>query len=330
MGSGPGTHGGYLAALGLAAMRARLVGELGEDRPVRALATHFLAPVADRPLALHAVVERLGRDAAVCSLRAEQGGALVLVGSATFGASRSGPDHNGSPAPAVPGPDDCPPLALPRRLAEFARQLEIRPATAARPLAGGERAELVAWMRFRDDRPLDAEAATVLTDALPPALFATWTTPRPVPSAELTVHFGTALDDGPGAGWALVRIRAEHAGSGWAMDDAAVWSHAGRLLALGRQSRRILPPWPDHPQQPTTIPFRTRGQGGDRDARPGHRPSRPNPHRERQADRGARRRSPGRQHQPGRQTGARRGPDRPLPTATALRHPDNVVSRHGR
>jgi acyl-CoA thioesterase len=133
-------------------------------------------------------------------------------------------------------------LALPRRLAEFARHLEIRPATSARPLAGGERAELVAWMRFRVDRPLDAEAATVLTDALPPALFATWTTPRPVPSAELTVHFGTALDDAPGTGWALVRIRAEHAGSGWAMDDAAVWSQAGRLLARGRQSRRILPP----------------------------------------------------------------------------------------
>src|SRR5215207_1759015 len=112
-------------------MRARLVGELGEDRPGRALATHFLAPVADRPLARHALVERVGRDAAVCSVRAEQGGALVLVGSATFGASRSGPDHNRSCAPTVLGPDDCPPLALPRRLAEFARHLEIRPATAA-------------------------------------------------------------------------------------------------------------------------------------------------------------------------------------------------------
>ena len=95
-GSGPGTHGGHLAALGLAAMQARLVGEFGEDRPVRALATHFLARVGDRPLALHAVVERVGRDAAVCSVRAEQGGALVLVGSATFGASRSGPEHHGS------------------------------------------------------------------------------------------------------------------------------------------------------------------------------------------------------------------------------------------
>jgi acyl-CoA thioesterase len=63
-----------------------------------------------------------------------------------------------------------------------------------------------------------------------------------VPSAELTVHFGAALDDEPSTGWALVRIRAEHAGSGWATDDAAVWSQAGRLLALGRQARRILPP----------------------------------------------------------------------------------------
>jgi acyl-CoA thioesterase len=241
-GSGPGTHGGYLAALGLGAMRARLVEEFGEDRPVRALATHFLAPVADRALALHAAVERVGRDAAVCSVRAEQDGALLLVGSATFGASRSGPDHNGTSAPTVPGPDDCPPLALPRRLAQFAGHLEIRPATEARPLGGGEQAELVAWMRFRDDRPLSAEAATVLTDALPPALFATWTTPRPVPSAELTVHFGTALDDAPGTGWALVRMRADHAGSGWAVDDAAVWNQTGRLLALGRQARRVLAP----------------------------------------------------------------------------------------
>ena len=128
-GSGPGTHGGYLAALGLAAMRARLVGELGEDRPVRALATHFLAPVADRPLALH-VVERVGRDAAVCSVRAEQGGALVLVGSATFGASRSGRTTTEA-APRRCWARTTARRWRCRRLAEFARQLEIRPATAA-------------------------------------------------------------------------------------------------------------------------------------------------------------------------------------------------------
>ncbi|MGP3923483.1 acyl-CoA thioesterase [Streptomyces sp. 8N616] len=239
-GSGPGAHGGYLAALGLGAMRARLALDSGHDRPVRSLTTHFLARVDDRPLALHTTVERSGRGTAVAGLRAEQGGEQALLGSATFGSPRPGPYHHGSPAPAVPGPGDCPPLALPQGLATFAQRLEIRPATPARPLGGGESAELVAWMRFRDGRPLDAGAVTVLADAPPPALFALWTAPRPVPTAELTVHYGSALDDGPATGWALVRIRGEHAGSGWAVDDSAVWDADGHLLALARQARRVL------------------------------------------------------------------------------------------
>jgi acyl-CoA thioesterase len=240
-GSGPGSHGGYLASLGLAAMRARLVGPFAGSGRARALTVHFLAPVDDRPLVLHTTVEHTGRGATVCSLRGEQAGCLALLGSATFGAPSSGPDEDGTPAPAVPDPDDCPPVALPRELAEFARHLEIRPATPARPLAGGEQAELMAWIRFADGRPLDADAATVLSDALPPALYARWTAPRPVPTAELTVHFGAIQNGPPPAGWALVRIRGEHADAGWAVDDAAVWSRDGRLLALGRQARRVLP-----------------------------------------------------------------------------------------
>ena len=97
-------------------------------------------------------------------------------------------------------------------------------------------------MRFRDDRPLDAEAATVLTDALPPALFATWTTPRPVPSVELTVHFGTALDDAPGAGWALVRIRlrTRAAAGRWTTPPSGVkpagcWPSAGNPAGFSRR-----------------------------------------------------------------------------------------------
>ncbi|WP_368857012.1 hypothetical protein [Umezawaea beigongshangensis] len=69
-------------------------------------------------------------------------------------------------------------------------------------MSGGPRPELVAWMRFADGRPVDAESAVLLSDALPPALFATWTTPRPVLSVDLTVHLTDALDDGARHGWA--------------------------------------------------------------------------------------------------------------------------------
>ncbi|MFB6703872.1 acyl-CoA thioesterase [Streptomyces sp. NPDC056333] len=234
-----GAQGGYVAALALTAMRDDLGGRTGEHRPVRTLGAHFLAPVDESPLRFTATALREGRRTSMSSVTAVQGGGPVLTGSAVFGRGGTGPGYDDVPVPAVPGWYACPPLTLPRDLAAFAAHLDIRPATDARPLGGGERAELLAWIRFIDRRPLDAETLVVLADALPPALFALWTVPRPVPTAELTVHFTDALDVAPAEGWALVRIRTEHAGSGWAIDDSTIWSASGRLLALARQARAV-------------------------------------------------------------------------------------------
>lgn len=233
-----GAHGGHVAAVALRAVRERFAGGV---RPVRTLTTHFLAPAAAGPLHVSGTAPAYGRRTAACVFSGHQDGEPVVVGSALFGSGRSGTAYDGQPAPDVPGPDDCRSVSLPGRLAPFARQLEIRPATADLPLAGGDRAELLAWVRFLDGRPLDAEAVVTLTDVLPPALYAVWDAPRPVPSAELTVHFTDALDDGGSLpdGWTLVRIRTDHAGAGWAVDDSAVWAADGRLLALGRQSRVV-------------------------------------------------------------------------------------------
>ncbi|MBT2420221.1 thioesterase family protein [Streptomyces sp. ISL-22] len=234
-----GAHGGHVAALALAAVRDRFT---GGAHPVRTLTTHYLAPVGDGPLHFSgAAPAGPGRRTATCVFTGHQNGVPVISGSALFGSGRQGPSYDGSPVPRVPEPQDCRRLELPGELSPFARQLEIRPATADLPLAGGDRAELTAWIRFLDGRALDAPAAVTLTDVLPPALYARWRSARPVPTAELTVHLTDALDDGPHEGWALVRIRTGHAGSGWAVDDSAVWSADGRLLALARQSRVVRP-----------------------------------------------------------------------------------------
>jgi acyl-CoA thioesterase len=198
--------------------------------------------VDQRALRFTTQVLREGPRTSMASVTAVQGGAPVLTGSAVFGRHGKGPtytDPAGPPAPAVPQPKACPPLTLPSALAAYASHLQIRRATDARPLGGGERAELVAWMRFADRRPLDAQTLVVLADGLPPALFALWTTPRPVPTAELTVHFTDAVEPGPVPDWALVRIRTEHAGGGWAIENSAIWSTDGRLLALARQARAV-------------------------------------------------------------------------------------------
>ncbi|MFJ4465898.1 thioesterase family protein [Streptomyces sp. NPDC089424] len=237
-----GAHGGYVAALALAAMRADLAGRTSRPAPFRTLGAHFLAPVDGRPLRFTTHALREGRRTSVSSVTAVQDGDPVLTGSAVFGHGGSGPaytDPTDPPPPALPRPDDCPTLTLPRDLARFAAHLEIRPATDTRPLGGADRAELLAWTRFADRRPLDAQTLVVLADALPPALFALWTAPRPVPTAELTVHFTDALDAGPAEDWVLLRIRTEHAGSGWAIENSCIWSTDAELLALARQARAV-------------------------------------------------------------------------------------------
>lgn len=141
------------------------------------------------------------------------------------------------PAPDVPPPDGCPPLELPVEFVPFSQHVEYRSATAARPLAGGPVAELVAWVRLRDGAALDAAALAVLCDVMPPALYAATTVPVPVPTVELSLAF-SGVDAAPG--WALTRIATRTAADGWCVDDAEVWDAAGRLLVQARQVRRVL------------------------------------------------------------------------------------------
>lgn len=231
-----GVHGGHVTSLGLEAMTAAV----GDLRPVRALSIAFLAPVDDRPLVLAPVVERVGGNTSVASLRAVQGGQPVLLATATFGAITPGPEFNGLPAPEVPEPDACTRMPLPQGPVPFAQHLEIRPASGAKLLGGGDTAELIAWVRFADHRTVDAPGVTVLLDALAPALYATMTVPVPMPVVQLTIEFADALVGDPVDGWILVRIRTDHAGGGWVTDDSTAWSEDGRLLAQARQARRVL------------------------------------------------------------------------------------------
>ncbi|MFE1408336.1 acyl-CoA thioesterase [Streptomyces sp. NPDC058770] len=249
-----GAHGGHVAAAALTAMRERGV---GQGRPLRALTAHFLAPVDTRPLRLSLTGPRAGRRASTCLFTAHQDGAAVLAGSALFGSGHPGPGYDGRAFPQVPGPADCVPLDLSGGFVAFAQQVEVRPATEALPLAGGELAELVAWVRFTDGRPLDEAAVVTLTDVLPPALFACWRTPRPVPTAELTIHFADTPASEVLTDRALVRIRTEQAGGGWAVDDSEVWSADGRLLALARQARVVQDAPAENAPSPSTAPRET-------------------------------------------------------------------------
>ena len=227
-----GPHGGLLAALALGAAR----GVVGADREPHVVSAQFLAAAGDRPLELAARVLRAGGSSDVVRVETTADGEPVLTSTLTLARPRpGGTSYDDVPAPVVPPPDACPTVDQ-TGVVPFAGHVEIR-RTGPGPLEGGAAAELVAWVRFRDDRPVDAEALVVLVDALAPGLYGIATVPVAVPTVDLTV---TLLPGPPVVGWTLVRIRTRTAADGWCVDDSDVWAPDGRLLASARQSRRVL------------------------------------------------------------------------------------------
>jgi len=233
-----GPHGGLLAAIALRSA-ARLA---GEGRTPRTLSAQFLSvlevgavPVRSR------LLREGGSSSTVASELLAVDGSPALTAVLTSGRSRrSGASYAAVPAPEVPAWQDCAPLELPVELVPFAANLEFRPATPARPLGGGPRAELVAWVRLVEDEPVDSAALTVLVDAMPPGLYAATAVPLPVPTVELTVSYASDVDIDPVRGWVLTRIATRAAADGWCVDDSEVWAPDGRLLATSRQTRRVL------------------------------------------------------------------------------------------
>jgi acyl-CoA thioesterase len=233
-----GPHGGLLAAVALHAGRALA----GAGRTPRSLSAQFLRTVDDgqvRP-ETHLVREG-GASSTVSSVLRGSDGGVVLSSVLTSGRSRGGGEPYGVvDPPRVPPVEDCTPLALPVELVPYGQHFEHRPAAGSLPFAGGERAELVAWVRLRADDPLDSAALTVLVDAMPPALYGVVREPVVVPTVDLTVSYAAGLDEAPLRGWVLVRIATRTAAAGWCVDDSEVWSPDGALLVQARQTRRVL------------------------------------------------------------------------------------------
>ena len=78
----------------------------------------------------------------------------------------------------------------------------------------------------------------MLADAAPPGLYASLTNPTPIPSAEVTLHFGD-LNAAPSP-WVLGVFTTTYAARGYVVEDGQLFSEDRRLLLQARQLRRIL------------------------------------------------------------------------------------------
>lgn len=232
-----GIHGGAVLAL-LLAVAARA----GGRRPA-SVSAHFHAPVAAGPLELHAEVVRSGGSAASVSVSALQDNArtsaLVLLEGAAGEKTIQGQTQFSDGLPST-SPEDSEPLNLPAGFGPpFAKHVEIRPTGDTRPLAGGERAALQAWIRLRSDVDEEVARASILLDALAPSLFAIWHDPLPVPTIELSAHFAPVAAATP---WSAISQRTVWWSENYCVDEAELLNEHGALIAQACQRRRILRP----------------------------------------------------------------------------------------
>lgn len=225
-----GPNGGYLAALFLNAFT-----DIVHDpsRVVRSISLHFLEPPAFGRLEIEVTVERAGRSMTSLSGRVVQGGRTKAMALAAFSSDRRSPSFQDVTMPDVP-PPPVGPVAPGSRL-------EITQVLGGAPESGTP-ADIAAWVRLDEARPLDALLAAVYVDGWHPAFSVRVIEPMPAPTVDLTIHFRQHL---PPAGTTadsryLLRLTSRVAANGFVEEDAELWSPDGSLLVQSRQLEVVL------------------------------------------------------------------------------------------
>lgn len=231
-----GPYGGYVSAF---LVRALIAAVNDPGRPPRSLTVHFLeAPVAG-PAEVAATVERTGRSASSVALRMEQDGrpmALALASAAAWRDDQPGWDE--LRPPAVPAPEDCPPVPALPEPPPFIDNFEVRWVAGGVLGQPAERARNVTWVRPRPAMALDHVAVAALSDTMVPAAFSRLGRPVVVPTLDLTIHFRAPLP-AAGDGWGLAVFESGLSAGGTWEEDGELWSRDGVLLAQSRQLAMI-------------------------------------------------------------------------------------------
>jgi acyl-CoA thioesterase len=230
-----GPHGGYLAAMILRAMAARL-----DDpaRPPRSFTTHFAAAPEVGPVEVETRVEREGRSMTTLSARMRQGDKLVALSLAAFSAPRPGLEFDDAPMPEAAGPDDGFPVPTEgENIPPFLGNFDMRWLFGGPPFSGSPEALVGGWLRLADPTVADAPAIACLMDAWAPAVFPRATQLVVCPTIDLTIHFRSEfpLPGAAGDDFYLGRFVSTLSRDGFFEEDGAMWSRDGTLIAQSRQ-----------------------------------------------------------------------------------------------
>jgi acyl-CoA thioesterase len=257
-----GPNGGYVAAIAVRALEARL--NPSGDRRLRSLTCHYLRPPAVGSIALDVQIVRSGRRFFTGRLAASQDGKEVLIALASFAVpdvaiaatwTPPPPDVHGSPArdAGVVSPEDYRPddgrwLSRVDGLGTLTERLRFAPRFGSvQPFAGAdsvpESGPLTGgWLVLEEPQPIDAAYVVLAADAWWPAAFEPLTGPAFAPTIDLTIHIRAdlppeGLPDQP----ILGRFSSRAASGGLVDEDGELFLADGTLLAQSRQLALLSP-----------------------------------------------------------------------------------------
>ncbi|MBC3951668.1 acyl-CoA thioesterase [Pseudomonas folii] len=234
---GRASFGGLMAALQYEAMRAKVP----EGRPVRSLAITFVGPAEPGvPITFEVEVLREGKAVSQLLGRATQNGQVMTLIQGSFGAPRESViSVKSDPAPTLKPLEECPQLPfVSGMMPEYLQFMELRWALGGMPFSNTPSPAIGGYVRFRDieEGPSSEAHMLALVDTWPPALLPHLSKPAPGSSLTWTIEFVQPMPTLSTHDWGSYKAVIEHARDGYGHTAAMLWSPAGELIAISRQT----------------------------------------------------------------------------------------------
>lgn len=209
------------------------------DRELRSASIAFVGPLS--PGVVHVTPRALREGGSVSQFQAEaaQDGEVKTSVLASFGKARaSGAVMPAEPAVGAPAPDEVEPVIYRKGVnPAFTRFFEYRYCIGSLPFTGATTRDMGGWIRFRDEAgPLGPLQLLGLIDAWPPATLPLLTERAPSSSLTWFVEFVQPLPAIEANDWLLYQATLNHARDGYGQTQARLWTRAGDLIALSRQT----------------------------------------------------------------------------------------------
>lgn len=228
-------NGGYLMAHCAKAMAT----QLNQPHPI-SVTGYYLDKTANALASVALEKLRTGKSVSSISAKLVQEGQERIRFTAAFSdlSKTKGENYIESPAPVIPDFKDCLPVA------EIAPHLRMYEQFNMRfdPECCGwnqsqfkKRAEMNAWLEFKDQSTFDVFSLLMVPDMLPPVIFTLYGANGWVPTIEMTVNVRAV----PNCSRLQIRAKTRYMTNGLLEEDVEVWDDQGNILALARQLAKL-------------------------------------------------------------------------------------------